>query len=479
MGEKLGVVNTGVENRKSEGTVYVAPRQDEVEDFRLVNKLSNVKKLFQELRYKSIAALKKGKPAQAGGGGPWTQIWTRIDDLAKPLYRDMDILNELVEDKYNDFENPGKHCSVTHAKLDPDELRQRIASFKCVIEDGVIDVMAHQAVLPKNGRNILDSMFNQAWEYGEKGPTIELPSWCLAAVDCIDSFERSMLDAWTEVYDCWEREFITRLWNIEVDHHTSNHEMTQTKYVKTMHNHQHPFVPLTMMTLASIGGDTKWNMVTPMKGVLTCPGHLEKLMKPTCIQYRVFNIAHLSRNFRTNVKALCQWMCSAIEAVGVKMSAISAVMSDPTLNGSDENDGILLEISKLREKNHNLLSKVEDAYGIYSDVDNMKNKQAYDRQMALHELQPNKFSNDDQLNMGSSVQSESHETGLDSELCQGGIEIPQLRPWNYMQTSENHIEATPLPVTPACNKFNKIVKTLAGFESFFAKEDEESEEEQN
>ena len=24
----------------------------------------------------------------------------------------------------NDFENPGKHCSVTHAKLDPDELME-------------------------------------------------------------------------------------------------------------------------------------------------------------------------------------------------------------------------------------------------------------------------------------------------------------------------------------------------------------------
>ena len=71
MGEKLGVANTGVENRKTEGTVYVAPRQDAVEEFRLVNKLSNVKKLFQELRYKSITALKQGKPSQAGGGGPW------------------------------------------------------------------------------------------------------------------------------------------------------------------------------------------------------------------------------------------------------------------------------------------------------------------------------------------------------------------------------------------------------------------------
>ncbi len=73
-----------------------------------------------------------------------------------------------------------------------------------------------------------------------------------------------------------------------------------------------------MMTLASIGGDTKWSMITPMKGVLTCPGHLEKLMRPVCIQYRVFNIAHLARHYRTDVKSLCQWMVSAIEAVGIK-----------------------------------------------------------------------------------------------------------------------------------------------------------------
>ena len=54
----------------------------------------------------------------------------------------------------------------------------RIASFKCIIQDGVIDIMTNQALLPKKGKNILDSMFNQLWEYGEKGPTIELPSWC-------------------------------------------------------------------------------------------------------------------------------------------------------------------------------------------------------------------------------------------------------------------------------------------------------------
>ena len=39
------------------------------------------------------------------------------------------------------------------------------------------------------------------------------------AIDSINAFEDSMLDAWTEVYDCWQREFLTRLWRIEVEHH--------------------------------------------------------------------------------------------------------------------------------------------------------------------------------------------------------------------------------------------------------------------
>ena len=36
--------------------------------------------------------------------------------------------------------------------------------------------MTNTAMLPKKGLNILDSMFNQMWEYGEKGPIIEMPS---------------------------------------------------------------------------------------------------------------------------------------------------------------------------------------------------------------------------------------------------------------------------------------------------------------
>ena len=39
------------------------------------------------------------------------------------------------------------------------------------------------------------------------------------AIDSINAFEDSMMDAWSEVYDCWEREFLTRLWHIEIEHH--------------------------------------------------------------------------------------------------------------------------------------------------------------------------------------------------------------------------------------------------------------------
>ena len=475
MGKKLGVTATGTENHEIEGTTYVPPKEDAVEQYNLVCKLSCVKNLFKQFREKSLETMKQCRCVSPSGGGPYPQIWTNIDVLSEPVYTDLNIFNELVEDFYNDAETPGKHCSITHQRMCPIQLRQRITSFKCIVMDGVVDVMTHQAMLPKKGKNILDSMFNQLWEYGEKGPTLEMPSWCLLAIDSINAFEKSMMDAWSEVYDCWEREFITRLWSIEVEHHTSNWERVQTRHVKTIHNHQHAFAPMTMMTTASIGGDTKNMDITPLKGVMSCPGHLERLMKPVCIQYRVFNVAHLARNFRSDVKALCQWLVSAIEAVGIKQAAISAVMSDPTLNGDCANAGCqgpLGKINELREKNHKLLEKVEHAYGMYSDVNNMKNKKEWDEEMALHELQPNKFSNEDQLNMSSSVQSETNESTLDAELCQGGIDIPQLKPWNHLSPSANKVTPQPLPVTCACNKFDKIIKTVAGFETFFAKEDD-------
>ena len=160
MGKKLGVTDTGVENQKIEGTTHIAPKEDDVEDVNLVCKMSCVKKLFQQLREKSLDAMKSCRCVASAGPGPYPQIWTNIDVLAKPLYTDLDVMNELIEDKYKDHESPGAHCNVTHAKLCPTELKKRITSFKCIIEQGVIDVMVNQAMLPKKGLNILDSMFN-------------------------------------------------------------------------------------------------------------------------------------------------------------------------------------------------------------------------------------------------------------------------------------------------------------------------------
>ena len=178
MGKGLGVTDTGIENHKTEGTTFNPPKEDAVEDYKLVCKLSCVKKMFKTLRENSLDAMETSRCVCSAGPGPYPDIWCNIDTLAKPLYTDLNIMNELIEDKYEDYENPSKHCAITHAKLCPDELKKRISSFKCIIEDGVIDVMVNQALLPKKGLNILDSMFNQLWEYGEKGPTIELPSWC-------------------------------------------------------------------------------------------------------------------------------------------------------------------------------------------------------------------------------------------------------------------------------------------------------------
>jgi hypothetical protein len=210
--------------------------------------------------------------------------------------------------------------------------------------------------------------------------------------------------------------------------------------------------------------------LTDLVGHFTCPNHLNWLLSPICKCYKVNNIAYLSENYRPFVKELCQWMVSAIQAIGIKQAAISAVMSDPSLNGECSNDKYLDQINDIREKNNKLLEKVEKAYGIYSDVNNMKNKKEYDEEIALHELQPNKYSNEDMLNMSSSIQSESNQTSLDSELCQGGIDIQELRPWNYMELSDGKVDAKQLPVEPACNKFDKIIQTVAGFESFFNKE---------
>lgn len=159
---------------------------------------------------------------------------------------DLAYMNTLILNLRGDSENPEWHCGVNHVKLCQKKLMKRITAFKCVIQQGVIDVMVNQAMLPKKGKNILDSMFNQLWEYGEKGPTMEVPGWCKDAINAIDKFQQGMEDVWTEVFDCWEREFLTRLWRLEVEHHGGgmgypcNWKRHQIETVATTIDHVHP-----------------------------------------------------------------------------------------------------------------------------------------------------------------------------------------------------------------------------------------------
>ena len=58
-------------------------------------------------------------------------------------------------------------------------------------------------------------------------------------------------------------------------------------------------------------------------------------------------------------------------------------MSDPSLNGECGNKEYLKKINDLRDKNFKLLEKVEKAYAIYSDIDNLKNKKDWDDEISL------------------------------------------------------------------------------------------------
>jgi hypothetical protein len=85
------------------------------------------------MRQKAISALKTSREISESGPGSYSQIWEKIDELAKPVYTDLKQINILIEDKYNDYENDGKHCSVTHKPLSPSTLEELITSFRGII----------------------------------------------------------------------------------------------------------------------------------------------------------------------------------------------------------------------------------------------------------------------------------------------------------------------------------------------------------
>ena len=67
--------------------------------------------------------------------------------------------------------------------------------------------------------------------------------------------------------------------------------------------------------------------------------------------------------------------------------------------------------------------------------------------------------------MTSSVQTETDERDLESETNANEIHIPAIKPWTHLDVDDNHLNAKSIEITRPCNKFNKIVKSMAGFEA--------------
>lgn len=96
MGTALGTTNTGTTNEKTDGTKFIEPKEDEVEKFRMMVVNSPVLTMFQELREKALEKLKAEKEVENTDADEYPNIWKNIDVLAKPVYNDLCILNELI-----------------------------------------------------------------------------------------------------------------------------------------------------------------------------------------------------------------------------------------------------------------------------------------------------------------------------------------------------------------------------------------------
>ena len=97
MGKKLGVTDTGVENQKIEGTKYIQPKPDMVEQYNLVGKLSCVKNLFKTFREKSLEAMKNS-----------IRYYTELVEAADQAWADKNYVSVFCPDHGAHDAKPGK-----------------------------------------------------------------------------------------------------------------------------------------------------------------------------------------------------------------------------------------------------------------------------------------------------------------------------------------------------------------------------------
>ena len=296
-------------------------------------------------------------------------IWSRlIEYVAKVNVDIFGFLNTLILDLRGDFETAGKHSSPSHLFLDISE--QLSIIIETVISD-VINVIDLQASLPMMGLHRLDSMLNKINEIRKWGPMCDIPWHYWMAIDNVNAAERLYNDIWSDVFDCWEREYITRVWKVVTEHHLSG-VIPAVHYGKPLFSAE-------------------------------CPHHIPMLLAPVPVDYRDIDIKWLSANCRKNFNFLCSWLTSTLYALGVKRTALAAVINDTSLNGNDENLVWLQELNTLNMKNNIIKKETDKIIAGYNGAGPLLEKVDLDRIIAAKELSPQHYSNQALMNMSSQL----------------------------------------------------------------------------
>ena len=296
-------------------------------------------------------------------------IWTRLFTLAIQVLFDIDMhLNVLILDLLGDYETLGKHSSPSHIPLDIVEQMMDIVDK--VMAD-TINIIDQQALLPKSGLHRLDSMLNKINEIRKWGPMCAIPWHYWMAIDNVNAAERYYNDIWSDVFDCWEREYITRVWKVVTEHHLSG-VIPPVNYGKPLFSAE-------------------------------CPHHLPMLLAPVPVAYRDVPINYLSANCRKHFNFFASWLTSVLYAIGVKRTALGAVITDTSLNGDDANLEWLSELNTLTFKNNILKKEIDRIISNYNGSGPLLSKSDLDKVIAAKELSPVHYSNQVLLNMSSQV----------------------------------------------------------------------------
>ena len=334
----------------------------------LGGEITAIRSELEGLRWSNLAILKKVR-IMSPTFLAYPIIWTRLEELCAQVNADIDgYLNTLILNKRGDNETVGWHSSPSHLMLD---ISEQLAIICANIEADVQNIIDTQARLPTTGKNRLDSMLNKINEIRIHGPLCSIPFHYQMAIDNVNAAERLYNDIWSDVFDCWEREYIIRNWRIITEHHVAG-VIPSSLYGKPLFSAQ-------------------------------CPHHLPLLFAPVPVDYRDIDINYLSANCRKNFNFLTSWLTSALYAIGVKRVALGSVITDTSLNGNDENVPWLDELNTLNEKNLVIKDEIDSIISSYNGTAPLLQKADLDQIIAAKELSPTHYSNQTLLNMSSEL----------------------------------------------------------------------------